>query len=86
MLKDWRRSLPALADLMANEKFPFAFQKTQIGVELKSIHLRSIGGIPRPVIRKMNFEYWLHFAEAIRINFRMLLPWLFTDEASITQN
>jgi hypothetical protein len=86
MLKDSRQSLHVLADLMANAKFPFAVQKTQIEAELKSIHLRSICGIPRPVIREMNHEYRVHFAEAIRTDFRMLLSWSFTDEASITGN
>jgi hypothetical protein len=72
--------------MMTERNFPFALKKTQIDAELHRMHLRSISAIRKPLLSKKNKEYRRYFVEAIRTDFRMLLPWLFTDEASITLN
>jgi hypothetical protein len=86
ILKDPSISLRRIAGAMSEQKFPFAIQKTQIGYELSSMHIRSIRRIPIPRMTEVNREYRNRFAEEIRTNFLMLLPWLFTDESSITRN
>jgi hypothetical protein len=79
-------SLRKIAERMAAQHFPFAVGKTQIGTELADMHVRSIRQIPRPWMTKVNREYRLRFVEDIRTDFRILFPWLFSDEASISVN
>jgi transposase len=86
ILKDSAISLRTISHIMIEKKFPFAIGKTQIGVELRTLHIRSIRAIQRPRMTLMNREYRKEFAEAIQTDFRILLPWLFTDEASITRD
>ena len=86
ILKNPCLSLRTIAKMMAERKFHFARGKTQIGAEFEEMHFRSIRRIPRPMMTNVNREYRLYFVQAIRTDFRMLLPWLFTDEASITRN
>jgi hypothetical protein len=86
VLKDTRLSLRRIAQKMAQKNFPFAIGKTQIHREIRNMHFRSILAIRMPLFSKPNKEYRQSFVQAIRADFRMLLPWLFTDEAAITLN
>jgi transposase len=75
-----------MTEIMIERKFPFVIGKSQVGKELRMMHILSIRGIERPKMTPVNREYRKEFAEAIQTDFRILLPWLFTDEASITRN
>jgi hypothetical protein len=86
LLKDPSLSLRHISEMMGARNFPFAVGKTQIANDLADMHVRSIRQIPRPWMTIVNRQYRNHFAEEILTDFRMLLPWLFTDEASITLN
>lgn len=86
ILKDPSISLRIISEMMEVKKFPFALKKTQIGKELHRMHIQSIRRIPIPRMTQSNREYRKQFAAEIQTDFRMLLPWLFTDEASITRN
>jgi hypothetical protein len=70
---------------MIENECDMAMDKTQMGAELQALHIRSIRAIQRPRMTPMNREYRKEFAEAIQAGIRILLPWLFTDEASSTR-
>jgi hypothetical protein len=75
-----------MTEIMIERKFPFVIGKVQVGGELRMMHILSIRGTERPKMTPVNREYRKEFAEAIQTDFRILLPWLFPDEASITRN
>jgi hypothetical protein len=86
LLKEPLLSLRHISEMMEARNFPFAVGKTQIANDLSDMHIRSIRQIPKPWMTIVNREYRNRFAEEIQTDFRMLLPWLFTAEASIILN
>jgi hypothetical protein len=61
--------------IMRVRKYPFAIGKTQIAEGFQGTHIRSI----RRIFRHQ-------FAEEIQTDFRILVLWPFTDEASMTRH
>jgi hypothetical protein len=72
--------------MKARKQFPFSAKKTQIGMEFRLIHIHSTGRLLVPKMSSAHREYRKGFAEAIQTEFQMLVPWLFSDESSITMN
>jgi hypothetical protein len=66
ILKDPSISLRKMTEIMIERKFPFVIGKSQVGGELRMMHILSIRGIERPKMTPVNGEYRKEFAEAIQ--------------------
>jgi hypothetical protein len=71
---------------MGTSQFPFSVGKTRIAEELSAMEINAIHPIKRPKMTTANRDYRLKFVQDIWTDYRIFLPWLFTDEASIDRN
>jgi hypothetical protein len=66
--------------------FPFKVQKTKVNDELLDMSIRSVHAIHVPGMTEQQCSYRKFFATEMLTDFRILLPWLFTDEMMISWN
>lgn len=71
---------------LKRDEWPFAVGKTRINEELHNMHLASISQIRIPRMLEEHIIYRRRFVQEIKIDFKILLPWMFSDEASIDRN
>jgi hypothetical protein len=86
ILSDPGLSVRCIAQRMTESQFPFSVAKTRIGEEFLDMRINAIHPIKRPRMTIANADYRMKFVQDIWTDFRIFLPWLFTDEASIDRN
>jgi hypothetical protein len=86
LLSDPGLSVRCIAKRIGESQLPFSVAKTRIGEELLNMSIRAIHPIKRPKMTTANRDYRMKFVQDIWTDFRIFLPWLFTDEASIDRN
>lgn len=79
-------SVRSIAARMKQVEYPFTVKKTVINEAILKMNISTINPIRRPTMTDIHREYRVQFSQNIRTDFRIFLPWLFTDEASINLN
>jgi hypothetical protein len=79
-------SVRSIADMLNQGEFPFKVQKTKVGDELRDMSIQSRPPIHVPRMTEQQCSYRELFAPKIFTDFRILLPWMFTDEVMISRN
>ena len=86
LIEDPTLSVRDIAQRLEQGGFPFKVKKTKVNDELLAMSIRSVHPIPVPGMTEQQCSYRNFFATKMLTDFRILLPWLFTDEMMISRN
>jgi hypothetical protein len=79
-------SIRKIHEQLQFERFPFDFKRTKINYQLKQMGFLPMSAIRIPNMKPKHIDCRKNFVEQILTDFRLFLPWMFTDEASIDRN
>lgn len=80
------RSIRGIEKHLQSSGLPFVVARTRICEELEEMHIYAICPIRRPRMTQEQIERRLRFVKNVQTDFKIFLPWMFTDEASIDRN
>jgi hypothetical protein len=75
-----------IAERLEQGGFPFKVQKTKVSDELPDMSIQSVYPIPVPRMTEQQCRDRELFAAKTLTDFRILLPWMFTDKVMFSRN